>query len=265
MMRYFTQQLKFTIDKCKLEFARYEENNLKGPTDRLIEILTTVYIARVKLKLVAILSASSFADWKSLAKRDDGDDEFVHGDLLRVVGAVSGNSVGFVFKRVGRKLGRGVTSGFEVVGGGIENASALVGAREFGSAVNTVVSGVGGGIGGTLQGAGEGASSVFVGAGKGMGQFFGGITGGATHAVKGLGKGIIKGNGSAVKDSLTTGVGMMGKGVRGSGTAIASGVGSGLSSLAKTPVREARRSMKSARRGGTIAKIQEEMKDQELE
>jgi hypothetical protein len=75
LMRYFTQQLKFTIDKCDLHFARYEETNLKGPRDRLIEILTAVYISRMKLKVVTILAAASFGDWKELASRDGGDDE----------------------------------------------------------------------------------------------------------------------------------------------------------------------------------------------
>lgn len=75
LMRYFTQQLKFTINGCDLHFARYEEKSLKGPHDRLIEILTAVYISRMKLKVVAILAAASFGDWKELAARDGGDDE----------------------------------------------------------------------------------------------------------------------------------------------------------------------------------------------
>ena len=152
LMRYFTQQLKFTIKDCDLRFSPYEKHSLQGPMDRLIEILTAVYVARVKLKAVSILAASSFSDWKSLAARDGGDDEFVDGDVLRVTGTMAGNSVAYAFNKVGRGLGKGITAGFDTIGGGIENGAALVGARGVGSNVNSVISGVGGGIAGTLQG-----------------------------------------------------------------------------------------------------------------
>ena len=151
-MRYFTQQLKFTIDQCDLHFARYEELNLKGPLDRLIEILTAVYISRMKLKVVTILAAASFGDWKNLASRDNGDDEFVDGDVLRVTGSLAGNSVAFAFNKAGRGLNKSVTMGFDAIGGGIENGAAMLGAHDFGAGARTVLSGVGGGIGGTLQG-----------------------------------------------------------------------------------------------------------------
>ena len=152
LMRYFTQQLKFTVDHCNLHFARYEETHIKGPMDRVREIFTAVYISRMKLKAVQILAAASFGDWKSLSARDDGDDEFVDGDLLRVSGTLAGNSVAFAFNKVGRGIGKGVTVGFEAIGGGIENGASLLGAKTFGLKANQAVAGVGGAVGGTLQG-----------------------------------------------------------------------------------------------------------------
>ena len=152
LMRYFTQQLKFTISDCNLRFSPYEQHSLQGPMDRLVEILTAVYSSRIKLKAVSILAASSFNDWKSLAARDGGDDEFVDGDVLRVTGAIAGNSVAYAFNKVGRGLGKGITAGFDTIGGGIENGAALVGAKGVGSNVNSLISGVGGGIAGTFQG-----------------------------------------------------------------------------------------------------------------
>jgi hypothetical protein len=151
LMRYFTHQLKFTIEGCDLYFARYEELNLKGPIDRLTEIIKAVYISRMKLQVVNILSASSFGDWKSLASRD-GDDEFVDGDILRVAGSIAGNSVATAFHEVGKGIGKGVQAGFESIGDGFEDGAALLGAHDFGAGARTVLAGVGGGIGGTLQG-----------------------------------------------------------------------------------------------------------------
>lgn len=247
LMRYFTQQLKFTIDDCKLKFARYEAENLKGPIDRLIEILTAVYVGRIRLKLVAILSAVSFADWKNLASRDDGDDEFVHGDVLRVTGTLAGNSVGYVFSRVGRGLNTGVTKGFGALGGGIENASALVGARDFGASVNTVVSNIGGGVGGGIQGVGEGASHVVKGAGKGAGQLFGGISGGGFQMMKGLGKGIVSADANAIKSGFQDGAKAMGSGFRGTANAFDSGAKKCSDSVAKDTAEGQKKSVKGRR------------------
>ena len=270
LMRYFTQQLKFTIHDCSLHFARYEEKGLKGPQDRLIEILTAVYISRLKLKAVQILSAASFADWKSLSSREGGDDEFVDGDLLRVTGSLAGNSVAFAFNKVGRGMGKGVSMGFEAIGGGIENGAALLGAQDFGSAVNKTIAGVGGGIGGTLQGVGEGTGSLFQGAGKGIGHFFGGIAGGGSTMAKGIGKGITTGDGGAVLSGFTEGVGHIGKGVKSSVTALGSGVGGGVTSVATGGVSGVKYSVvKASKRGSSsttasgLAKLREEFKNQD--
>jgi vacuolar protein sorting-associated protein 13A/C len=51
LVNYFTTRLKFTLEKAELKFSRYEGRNIKGPPSRLIEILSTVYISRIKLKV----------------------------------------------------------------------------------------------------------------------------------------------------------------------------------------------------------------------
>jgi vacuolar protein sorting-associated protein 13A/C len=152
IMNYFTRHLKFKIDRAELKFARYEATNIKGPPDRVIELLTTVYLARVKAKFMTIMTATSFQDWKYLASRDTGDDEFVEGDILRATGNLAGRGVGYVFKKASRGLGHGISHGFSTVGGGIETASGAIGARAVGAGANVFVSGVGEGVGDAVTG-----------------------------------------------------------------------------------------------------------------
>jgi vacuolar protein sorting-associated protein 13A/C len=106
----------------------------------------------MKLKLVSIMTAASFQDWKKLAARDGGDDEFVEGDLLRVTGNIAGNSVSYILKKAGMGLGQGISSVTHALGDGIENATDAIGARAVGAGVNSLVSGVGDGVGGALSG-----------------------------------------------------------------------------------------------------------------
>jgi hypothetical protein len=176
LMNYFTHRLKFKIDKAELKFARYEASNVKGPSDRLVELLSTVYMSRMKLKLVTIMTAASFQDWKFLASRDGGDDEFVEGDVLRVTGNLAGNMADFVLKRAGRGLGSGVKMATSSLGDGIESATGAIGAKQLGVGVNSLVSGVGDGVGETISGVGAGVGHVFKGAGQGIGQAVGGCT-----------------------------------------------------------------------------------------
>ena len=152
LVKYFTQHLKFTIDKAELRFARYEDRTLKGPPDRLLESLSAVYISRMKLKLVTLLSAASFQDWKYLASRDDGDDEFVEGDILRATGNLAGVGLGWTFKKVGKGLGTGVSGLSNSLGDTIEMSADKIGVGKLGAGVNSVVSGVGDGFGETIGG-----------------------------------------------------------------------------------------------------------------
>jgi hypothetical protein len=174
LMNYFTHRLKFKIDRAELKFARYEASNVKGPLDRLVELLTTVYMSRMKLKLVTIMTAASFQDWKFLASRDAGDDDFVEGDVLRVTGNLAGTMADFVLKRAGRNLGTGVKMATTSLGEGVESAAGAIGAKQLGVGVNSLVSGVGDGVGETISGVGAGVGHVFKGAGQGIGQAVGG-------------------------------------------------------------------------------------------
>lgn len=149
---YFTRKLKFTIDKAELNFGRYEDRTLKGPLDRLIEALSTVYVGRMKFKVVSLLSAASLQDWRFLAARDDGDDEYIEGDILRASGNLAGKSAGLVVKTVGKGVGGAVLGVTSLVGDGIENGTSKIGARRFGSGVNSVVTGVGHGVNSTVSG-----------------------------------------------------------------------------------------------------------------
>jgi hypothetical protein len=158
---YFTRKLKFTIDKAELNFARYEERSLKGPSDRLIEILSTVYVGRMKFKVVSLLSAASLQDWRYLAARDSGDDEYVEGDILRATGNLAGKSAGTVIKVVGQGVGGAVAGVSSFVGEGIEGGASRIGARRLGSGINSVVTGVGHGVGDTLSGGEKLAGSIF--------------------------------------------------------------------------------------------------------
>lgn len=152
----------------------------------------------MKLKVIQIFSATNFQDWKYLASRDVGDDEFVDGDLLRVTGNLTGKTAAFVTKKVVHGIGGGVSFLTSTLGSGIENASNQVGVGQVGAGVNSVVSGLGEGVGDGIKGVGTGAGKILVGAGKGAGQIIGGVTGGLSLAGKGIGKAVTKGDGKAV-------------------------------------------------------------------
>lgn len=152
LMNYFMQRLKFTIERAELKFGRYEERSLKGPPDRLFESLCAVYLSRMKFKLVTLITAASLQDWKYLAARDGGDDEFVEGDLLRATGNLGGRAANHLFKKLGRGLGDGVSGLSHSIGAGIETTTGIIGVGKLGVGVNSVVSGVGDGVGSTIAG-----------------------------------------------------------------------------------------------------------------
>ena len=152
IMNYFTRRLKFKIEKAELGFAQYEVNDVKGPPDRFIELISNVYMARMKTKVVTIMTAASFQDWKALASRDGGDDAYVDGDLLRATGNVAGTTADYVLKNAGQGLGGGVSTVASSIGNTIEAATSAIGARGLGAGVNSVVTGVGDGVGDTITG-----------------------------------------------------------------------------------------------------------------
>jgi len=233
LTNYFTRKLKFTIDKAELNFTRYEDRTLKGPSDRLIEALSTVYVGRMKFKFVSLLSAASLQDWRYLAARDGGDDEYVEGDILRATGNLVGKSAGLVVKTVGRGVGGAVAGASSFVGEGIENGTSKIGARKFGSGVSSVVTGMGHGVGDTVSGVGTGASKFLQGAGQGVGHVFGGVSGGALQIGKGIGKGIVTGDGRAMVEGISKGALSVGGGIAQGAESTVMGTADGLLSAGK--------------------------------
>ena len=152
IMNYFTTKLKFTLDKAELSFSRYEASNLKGPADKIFELMSTVYLSRMKLKFVSILSAVSFQDWKSLASREEGNDEYQNGDIIRVTGTLVGKSADVVLNKVGHGIGNGLSSLTSRLGDEIETVTEKVGAKPLGAGINSVVTGIGDGLGDTFKG-----------------------------------------------------------------------------------------------------------------
>lgn len=152
LMNYFSRRLKFTIDRAELNFARYEDRSLKGPPDRLMENLFAVYTSRMKFKLVTLLTSASLQDWKYLAARDNGDDEYVEGDVLRAAGNLTGKASHLLLKRAGSLIGDGVSDLSRALGNTIETTSDKIGARRVGVGLNSVVSGVGDGVGSAVTG-----------------------------------------------------------------------------------------------------------------
>eukprot|EP00934_Nitzschia_sp_Nitz4_P004856 Nitzschia sp. Nitz4//scaffold372_size14277//316//10005//NITZ4_008942-RA/size14277-snap-gene-0.12-mRNA-1//-1//CDS//3329549588//4846//frame0 len=221
LMNYFSRRLKFTIDRADLSFAKYEAHSLKGPSDRLFEGLFAVYMSRMKFKLVTLLSAASLQDWKYLAARDDGNDEYVDGDILRATGNLTGKVSNLLLKTAGQTIGDGVSGFTRVVGNSIEKGSNKIGARRVGAGVNSVVSGVGDGVGSAVSGVGSGTGKVLKGAGQGIGHAIGGVAGGVLKVGRGITRGITKGDGGAVVDGFTQGVATVGGGfVQGAETAV---------------------------------------------
>ena len=213
LMNYATTRLKFTVDKADIRFAGYITKNVKGPPDRLIEMVTAVYSSRMKLKLVTLLNSVTLQDWRYLSGREDLGDEYVEGDIFRLTGNLAGRSAGYVLKKVGQGLGDGVSTFTASVGDEIQRSSERVGAGAVGASVNSVVSGLGDGVGSSIKGVGAGSGKLFRGAGKGIGQAIGGVGGGVLLAAKGIGKGITTGDGSAVISGLGDGLNSMGTGI----------------------------------------------------
>lgn len=213
LMNYATTRLKFTVDKADISFAGYITKNVKGPPDRLIEMVTAVYSSRMKLKLVTLLNSVTLQDWRYLSGREDRGDEYVEGDIFRLTGNLAGRSAGYVLKKVGQGLGDGVSTFTASVGDEIQRSSERVGAGAVGASVNSVVSGLGDGVGSSIKGVGAGSGKLFRGAGKGIGQAIGGVGGGVLLAAKGIGKGITTGDGSAVISGLGDGLNSMGTGI----------------------------------------------------
>ena len=212
-MNYITTRLKFTVEKADIRFAPYVAKNVKGPPDRLIEMITAVYSSRMKFKLVTLLNSVTLQDWKYLSGREDHGDEFVEGDILRSTGNLAGRSAGYVLKKVGQGLGDGVSSVTGSIGNEIQRTSEKIGAGAVGAGMNSVVSGLGDGVGTSIKGVGAGSGKLFRGVGKGLGQVVGGVGGGMQLAAKGIGKSIRTGDGKAIAQGLGDGLNSFATGI----------------------------------------------------
>lgn len=173
-MNYFTRRLKFKVEMAELKFSKYEVDHVKGPPDRIIELLKTHYVSKIKTKILSILTAASFQDWKYLASRQDGNDNYVEGDYLRATGNIAGSSVNYVLKHTGAGVGEGLSLVAHTIGDGIESATGAIGMRPLGAGVNSLVSGVGDGVGDTIAGVGRGTGKIIKGTGQGVGKAVGG-------------------------------------------------------------------------------------------
>lgn len=149
---YFMKKLNFTVDSAKLKFSGFQVHNVKGPPERILELVKAFYSSQMKSKIFTLLTATSIDEWKQLAGRDDGERGYLEGDLLRTAGNLTGKSAGFLVKKVGQGIGYGLTAGTAEVGNGIQNVTEAIGVGAVGAGVNSVLSGIGVGVGSTVEG-----------------------------------------------------------------------------------------------------------------
>jgi len=193
-VNYLTTQMSFQLDRAQLNFAGYAARDVKGGSSEIISMLSTVYISRLKRKAFSLLTAVSLKDWNYLTSREDGEEGYVEGDLLRLTGNVAGRSAGLILKRVGQGFDQGVRAITGTIGDEIQYATEFVGAGAVGAGVNSAVTGVGEAVGAAVKGTGHGAGKIVRGAVVGVGQAAGGVGGGAAKAVKQVGEGVVRGD-----------------------------------------------------------------------
>ncbi|KAL7469473.1 hypothetical protein ACHAXS_009736 [Conticribra weissflogii] len=156
LTNYFTTHLKFTIDKAELRFQGYMAKDMKGPPDRIFDTLKAVYMAQLRSKTLTLLSATNFQDWKYLAGRETGGDEYIRGDLLRVTGNLFGNLAGTIGGAIVAPCRQEEKSS-------AKNSNPIV---SVGEGVGHVISKVNRGVTGSIQGAGDGIGSAICGVGS---------------------------------------------------------------------------------------------------
>jgi len=233
LIDYFTKKLNFTVDRAKLKFSGFQVENVKGPADRIIDLVKAFYSSQMKSKIFTLLKATSIDEWQQLAGREEGEKGYLEGDLLRTAGNLTGKSAGYIVKKVGQGIGFGLAAGTAEVGNGIQDFSEAIGVGAVGAGVNSLLSGIGGGVGSTVEGVGNGGSKIIKGAGKGVGHIVGGVGGGVAMAAKGVGKGVMHGDGKAVLTGLGDGVVSIGNGLLKGGESVATGVGDGVFAVGK--------------------------------
>jgi len=170
-MNYFTQTLKFTVDKAALNFSGWKEHDIKGPPDRIKvsynrkllvtcshllilfqELFIAEYTRRIKSQIFSLLRATSIQDWRNLTGREDGSDNYIAGDFFRSTGTLTGRSANFILKKSSSYVGIRISRGADSLGESIAKATDSIGAGEAGRRVSVVVSGLGQGVGDTVTG-----------------------------------------------------------------------------------------------------------------
>jgi vacuolar protein sorting-associated protein 13A/C len=233
IVAYFMKKLNFTVNKAHLRFAGFSCNNAKGPPDRIIQSVKAFYTSQMKKKLFILLASTSIDEWRQLSGRDDGNDSYVEGDILRTTGNLAGRSAGFIVKKVGQGIGQGFAAGTAEVGLGIQNVTEAIGVGALGAGVNSFVSGIGEGVGSTVEGVGSGGNKLIQGAGKGVGQIVGGMGGGLQQVAMGFGRGVRTGDGGAILTGFGDGVTSIGTGVVRGTESVVTGAAEGVFSIGK--------------------------------
>ena len=233
IVAYFMKKLNFTVNKAHLRFAGFSCNNAKGPPDRIIQSVKAFYTSQMKKKLFILLASTSIDEWRQLSGRDDGNDSYVEGDILRTTGNLAGRSAGFIVKKVGQGIGQGFAAGTAEVGLGIQNVTEAIGIGALGAGVNSFVSGIGEGVGSTVEGVGSGGNKLIQGAGKGVGQIVGGMGGGLQQVAMGFGRGVRTGDGGAILTGFGDGVTSIGTGVVRGTESVVTGAAEGVFSIGK--------------------------------
>ena len=222
LVKYCTMRLKFSLTSAKLKFGGHESKDVKGPSSTLADVIQAAYVKQVKAKWSTIARSVSLQQWKELAGRLDGGEEYESGDVLRVVGTVAG-------KNVGKSMEKGVDGIADVFSGdGIEEGFRAVGLGSVGKGVNNVASGLGDGVGNVAMGVGKGAGGIVKGVGVGAGQILGGVAGGLGKIGGGLKKGIVDGDGDGLLEGLGGGAKSVVVGIGGGVETALTGVGDGL-------------------------------------
>ncbi len=152
LIDYFTKKLNFTVDRARLKFSGFKVHNVKGPADRIIDLVKAFYSSQMKSKIFTLLTATSIDEWQQLAGREEGERGYLEGDLLRTAGNLTGKSAGYVVKKVGQGIGFGLAAGTAEIGNGIQDFTEAIGVGAVGAGVNSVLSGIGGGVGSTVEG-----------------------------------------------------------------------------------------------------------------
>lgn len=134
--------------RAELRFQGYMARDINGPPSQLVETVRTVYMTQLRTKIITLLSATSFQDWKALTGRQSGGEEFVKGDYMRMIGNVAGRLTGKRGNKDGKDKATSETRGSS--GSGFRAVNSSV--KAIGGSVTSIGSFVEEGVEATLEG-----------------------------------------------------------------------------------------------------------------